>query len=351
MASTSIQLAAGAAKSILTPVMTLKGHEREVSSMCYFPDNEQMVSAGSSDWTARQWNLQTGKEIKDARKLLGRYVNAVAVSRDGRWVIISSGDLSSRGPGKLNAWEVVTGIVKTFDSDSRAITCIDISVDNTLLAGGTTVQGTMIWDIDTGKLVAGPFKNSSHSSERAVRFSQDSRKLAVKSAHLEVWDVQSQKLDVSIGKPVNGFRLVTPAPVFWTNKDKSIVAALFLDTAGTMASTIYEFNSLTLEIIGAPFEGHIGDVTALTLSLDCTLLASASFDNTIKLWTFESRHLLASFDIQNPTVLILSPDSRQLAYTTSAKDDHKIYICSIPSDIPATISRLSQEALSIVCIQ
>jgi WD40 repeat protein len=348
MASTSIQLAAGAAKSILTPVMTLKGHEREVSSMCYFPDNEQMVSAGSSDWTARRWNLQTGKEIKNARKFLGLHVNAVAVSRDGRWVIISSGDLSSRGPGTLNAREDATGAVKTFNSDSRAITCIDISVDNTLLAGGTTVQGTMIWDIDTGKLVAGPFKNGSYSSVRAVRFSQDSRKLAVKSAHLEVWDVQSQKLDVSIEKPVNGFVLVTSAPVFWTNKDKSIVAALFLD--GT-ASMIYEFNSPTLEIIGAPFEGHIQDVTGLTLSLDCTLLASAaSFDHTIKLWAFESRHLLASFNIQTPTILILSPDSRQLAYTTLAKDDHKIYICSIPSDIPATISRLSQEALSIVCI-
>lgn len=137
--------------------------------------------------------------------------------------------------------------------------------------------------------------------------------------------------------------------MFWTNKDKSIVAAPNLNGS---ASTIYEFNSETLEIVGAPFEGHTKDITSLVLSFDCTLLASASYDDTIKLWAFESRHLLASFGIQSPTALILSPDSRQLAYTTRTKDDsdHEIYICNIPSDIPATISRHAQEAQSSVWI-
>ncbi|KIK32488.1 hypothetical protein CY34DRAFT_814253 [Suillus luteus UH-Slu-Lm8-n1] len=69
-------------------------------------------------------------------------------------------------------------------------------------------------------------------------------------------------------------------------------------------------------------------------------------DDTIKLWAFESRQLLASFDAQNPRPLILSPDSRKLAYATysdmtytkissTKTKDHRICICDIPPDILA----------------
>ncbi|OJA16675.1 hypothetical protein AZE42_12013, partial [Rhizopogon vesiculosus] len=124
MTSTSIQLPAGAAKRFLTPVMELKGHKRNVSSMCYFPDNEQIISAGSSDWTTRRWNLQTGKEIEEARDFLGQSANAVAVSKDGQWVITASGDLFSKDSRKIKARKVVTGMVKTFDhGNSEIINC------------------------------------------------------------------------------------------------------------------------------------------------------------------------------------------------------------------------------------
>ncbi|KIK31639.1 hypothetical protein CY34DRAFT_47167, partial [Suillus luteus UH-Slu-Lm8-n1] len=120
----------------------------------------------------------------------------------------------------------------TFKGHSWRITCIDISADNTLLASGSWDTTARIWNLDTGKLV-GPFKSEDWVG--AVRFSPDSRKLAVKTywgSSLEVWDVQSQKLDT----------------------------------------------------VGTPFKGHTESVTDLALSFDDSLLASASFDNTIKLW-------------------------------------------------------------------
>ncbi|KIK33054.1 hypothetical protein CY34DRAFT_38563, partial [Suillus luteus UH-Slu-Lm8-n1] len=36
--------------------------------------------------------------------------------------------------------------------------------------------------------------------------------------------------------------------------------------------------------VGTPFKGHTSFITGLTLSFNQTLLASASWDNTIKLW-------------------------------------------------------------------
>ncbi|KIK31944.1 hypothetical protein CY34DRAFT_19422 [Suillus luteus UH-Slu-Lm8-n1] len=63
---------------------------------------------------------------------------------------------------------------------------------------------------------------------------------------------------------------------------------------------------------------------------------SASLDNTIKLWAFESRQLLASFHVQLIHKLVLSPDSCQLAYTTVANDDdHNIHICDTPPKVLA----------------
>ncbi|KAG2752460.1 hypothetical protein P692DRAFT_201742775 [Suillus brevipes Sb2] len=73
-------------------------------------------------------------------------------------------------------------------------------------------------------------------------------------------------------------------------------------------------------------------LAGLALSSDDTLLVTACYE-TIKLWAFESRHLLASFDILPPHSLTLSPDLRQLAYASGSD----IYIYNTPAEILASI--------------
>jgi WD40 repeat protein len=322
---------AATTKSILKPVTTLKGHGNYIRSISYFPDGQRMIS-GSEDKTTRQWDLKTGKEIEGARDVCEREVWAMAVSQNGRWVVTGGG-------GELKACEVETGIVKILEGHSQVILCIDISADSTLLASGSFDKTTRIWNLETGKLVAGPFKSIGWVV--AVRFSPDSKKVAVEldwGTCLEIWDVQSQKLDVRKGKPT-GTGIAT-TPIFWTNKNKTIIAAFDFNFTADLdlydfTKTIYEFNPVTLEAVGAPFEGHTKSIRCLALSVDGALLASSSHDDTIKLWAFESRQVLASFDVQNPSHLILSPDSRQLVYTTNTKDDYKICICDTPPDVLA----------------
>ncbi|KAG2744519.1 WD40 repeat-like protein [Suillus brevipes Sb2] len=342
MASTSTQPVGTADKSILRPVMTLEGHEpwntslpdgkqdesKYVSYISYFPDGKQMIS-GSYDKTIRRWDLRKGKEIEKDREV-SEYVGAVRVSRDGRWVVIAGGR-------SLKVSEVETGIVRTFD-EGDLIYCIDISVDSTLLAGAS-FREARIWNLDTGELVAGPFVTGDYFP-RAVRLSGDSCKLAVSSYDskqrdppgrhsLQVWDVQTQKLNVQKSTG-NGF--VSNLPIFWTTNDKSIVAAF--NTTDHYSRSICECDASTLKSVGAPFK-HTASISSLALSSDCVLLASASYDRTIKLWAFESRQLLASFDVKYIVTLVLSPDSRQLAYTTL--DDTKIHIYDIPANILANV--------------
>ncbi|KIK41657.1 hypothetical protein CY34DRAFT_805817 [Suillus luteus UH-Slu-Lm8-n1] len=339
MASTSTQPIATADKLILTPVMTLEGHElwsyptsdgerdeyKHVSCISYFPDGKQMIS-GSRDETIRRWDLRKGKEIEKDREVFEN-VRAVGVSRDGRWIVIA-------GYRNMKVSEVETGIVRTFH-ESDWIFCIDISADSTLLAGASS-RGVRIWNLGTGELAAGPFDIACDFPE-ALRFSEDSRKLAVRSyfkerQYLEVWDVQTQKLDVQKSTPGHlGFLNV---PIFWTTKDKSIV------TASSGDLKIYEFDALTLKTVGAPFK-HTPSIWSLAFSSDCVLLASSSY-HTIKLWAFESRQLLVSFHVESSFTLLLSPDSRQLAHTSL--DDAKVHIYDIPANILASIESTNKSA-------
>jgi WD40 repeat protein len=324
MASTSMQSSTTNTTMVLALAKTLRGHEDEIRSISYFPSGERMIS-GSDDLTTRQWDMQTGKEISKLRDACQRQVRAVAVSRDGRWVVTGG---SHSGRGELKACDVQTGIVKTFE-DSKETYCIDISADSTLLVSGAMDRSARIWSLETGKLVAGPF--ASVQSLGAVRFSQDSKKLAIMSDAgkcLDVWDVHKQKMDVRAGK--FGYDPLTYASVFWTKENSSIIAAFsFTDDP---ARTVYEFDAATLKTVGSPFEGHAMVLADLALSSDNTLLITACYE-TIKLWAFESRHLLASFDVLPPQSLTLSPDSRQLAYSSGSN----IYIYNTPAEILASM--------------
>jgi WD40 repeat protein len=138
-------------------------------------DGQQIIS-GSWDNTTCQWDLKAGKEIEGVQDVCKEKVWAVAVSQDGRWVVTGGGNWNCKA--ELKVCEVETGIVKAFEGHSYEIYCIDISADSTLLASGSQDEMTWICNLETSKLVAGPFKCISLVG--VVQFSSDSKKVAVK---------------------------------------------------------------------------------------------------------------------------------------------------------------------------
>lgn len=177
-----------------------------------------MIS-GSNDKTARRWDLGAGKEIEEARNVCEREVFAVEVSRDGRWVVTAAGDAFGSNQ-ELRISEVEKG--KMSQDRSRRITCIDISVDSTMLACGSSDGTVWITSLETGEHMAKIVsKSSPHAyntcSAGAIRFSQDSRKLAIKSRIpkcLEVWDFDTQRcLRVGPGGNITG--ILSNTPMFW----------------------------------------------------------------------------------------------------------------------------------------
>jgi WD40 repeat protein len=272
MASSSTQPGTASRKSILIPVMTLEGHKpvasllpdgntkhtkmNHVSSICYFPDGEQLIS-GSDDKTTRRWDLQARKEIKEARDVREHEVCAVGVSRDGRWIVTAEGAFGSRR-GELRVCEVETGIVKSFSEGHIGTFSFDISLDSTLLASSSSDGTVWIKSLKTGNMVA-QFSNPSSygpicsQAVGAIRLSQDSKKLAMKSAvaqSLEVWDLQAETC-VRLGAVRSSCRIMTNAPMFWTAQDKTIITAFSFNSSNDVSTsdlkTIYEFDASTLK--------------------------------------------------------------------------------------------------------
>jgi hypothetical protein len=62
-----------------------------ISSICHFLDDEK-VSNGSRNKTTRRQDTQSSEVVEDVQDLCEQAVNAVTVSRDGRWVATVDGD-------------------------------------------------------------------------------------------------------------------------------------------------------------------------------------------------------------------------------------------------------------------
>jgi hypothetical protein len=76
----------------------LKGHGNYVNAVAVTPDGRYAVS-GSYDCTLKVWDIQTGNCLRDL-KGHGNYVNAVAVTPDGRYAVSGSSD------NTLKVWDL-----------------------------------------------------------------------------------------------------------------------------------------------------------------------------------------------------------------------------------------------------
>ncbi|MBI2933925.1 MAG: hypothetical protein HYY16_19950 [Planctomycetes bacterium] len=52
------------------PLHTLKGHEKDVTSVAFAPDGK-LLASGSYDGTVRLWDLATGKEVRQLKGVRG----------------------------------------------------------------------------------------------------------------------------------------------------------------------------------------------------------------------------------------------------------------------------------------
>ncbi|MCC7450890.1 MAG: WD40 repeat domain-containing protein [Anaerolineae bacterium] len=157
-------------------------------SVAVSPDGKHIVTGGYT--TVQLWDRQSLKEIRqfDGHQA---YVNSVAFSSDGRYLLTGSGDQESTD-GTARLWEVNTGKkILTFTFEYPAwVTSVAFTPDGKQALIVAEGEGVRLYDVTTGQTVR-DFGDASLVT-RAV-LSQDGKQILTSNydAPVMLWDAQT----------------------------------------------------------------------------------------------------------------------------------------------------------------
>jgi WD40 repeat protein len=244
----SLLIACAAAIAEEPAPLLVVNHRREAVSVAFSPDGK-MLAAGSGFSGIIIWDAKTGEEV---RRIDGAEVgDYIVFAPDGKTLASTRNWQHGQAGGIVQLWEVASGRLSgQLKGDENLIRCLAYSPDGRLLAAhsqwGTERLGAVrLWDLATGKE---RLKIPTNSAGHTISFSPDGRLLAfdVKYAvHLCQCETGKEILKLEGHQEVVSERGVTS-----------------------------------------------GYLNALTFSPDGRLLASASCDNTARIWDVETGRML-----------------------------------------------------------
>ncbi|KAG2130300.1 uncharacterized protein EDB93DRAFT_84338 [Suillus bovinus] len=292
-------------------------HENCISAVAVFPDKLRLVT-GSWDKMLLLWDLKTGVVL---RKMEGHRsgVLRLAVSRDGQ--LIASGDEG----GEVIVWHGETGESLTkIEAHSSWIYSLDFSPGGTVLATSAYQDGmTKLWNTKTWEQQEDPIKCV---SVNCVRYSPSGELLAIATKdNIEIYNPATREHVTSFkGHTGSNFSLA------WTSDCTRLL------TGGSGSDpTIREWDTTTWRQVGDPWTGHSKQINAIAVHPTCTLIASASHDNHVRLWRLSDRQTVATFEHSStPLCVTFSMDGNHIL---SGGKDKMISEWAIPQGIDSKI--------------
>ncbi|HEY9665812.1 MAG TPA: hypothetical protein V6C91_03360, partial [Coleofasciculaceae cyanobacterium] len=289
-----------------TLVTTFKGHSDSVSSVAFSP-NGQFIASSSLDGTLRLWR-RDGKAVRVLRGHIG-HVYSVSFSPNGK-LIVSAGS-----NGSLQFWTVEGKLIKTIRGHDSAVTCVNFSPDGQLIASASRDKTIKLWTIQ-GKLLQ---TLKGHSGlVNCVAFSPNSQLVASASDDktVKLWNrsgillktfPKHNGLVLKVAFSADGQRLASAST--------DNVVRIWSRNGALLQTFTAHSDQVTAVSFSPAFRiyGQEKTMDGRQLTADNLLLASASFDKTIKLWSLHKPSRLILQDQYDIRDVAFSPDSQLIA--------------------------------------
>ncbi|MEM9164073.1 MAG: AAA-like domain-containing protein, partial [Cyanobacteria bacterium P01_F01_bin.4] len=246
---------------------TFEGHRDRVQSLAYSPDGQKLISA-SQDETLRVWALNQFV----SKSLLGHQADVVGLA-----VSPSGGTLASGGDDNtLKLWNRRGNWLADLPHPD-AVLGIDFGPEGETVASASWDQKARLWRLD-GTLVT---TFSGHTDAVwDVDISPDGQSIATASADhsVKIWDRQGQVLQSFVAHSREA-RAVT------FSRDGTLLASAGLDTTVRLG----ESQGKHLQTLSAP-GADLGFID-VAISPDNQLIAAGGFDRTVEIWNTDGHHL------------------------------------------------------------
>jgi len=267
---------------ITTPNRTFKDHKDSVLALAFLPDGRRIVTC-SYDKTLSLWDMRNGVVLKKMEGHRG-WVRSVAVSGDGR--LIASGDTS----GELIVWHGDSGncLIQAVKVHSKQICSVAFSPDGTVLATGSWDKTTELWCTETWQVQGNPINCGDEVN--CLRYSSSGELLAIATdKDIQIWNPCTRERTTNF-KAHAAINSAWNFSLAWTPDGTRLLSA------GSNADpTIREWDTSTWKQVGDPWSGHADSISAIAINSAATLIASASYDNQVRLWRFSDQRSIAIF--------------------------------------------------------
>jgi len=257
-------------------IRPLRGHTTHVGSIVFNPKasmdldaSEVNMASCSADGAVKLWSLDSDEPIADIEGHDAR-VSRCAYHPSGRFLGTAVWDNSWR----LWDLEQLTEVLHQ-EGHSKEVYCLAFQQDGSLVCSGGLDSFGRVWDLRTGQCIM--FLEGHLKGITGVDWSPNGYQIVTCSQDntCKIWDLRKRNIEYTI--PAHT-KLVSNVK-FEKNTGDYLVSSSYDGTAKVWATKTW----LPL----ATLKGHDNKVSSCDISPDGSMIATASFDRTFKIWTFQ----------------------------------------------------------------